>query len=259
MSDPAVDTRQQLYAVRPSAFVDARKAVAAALRQAGRTVEVRAVLRLRKPSPTLWATNQLARLDPKRLAAFLESVGRARDAQLRDPPGAATALREQRRQLEALVDRASALLDAEGHPVTLAARQRMSNTLLGAAVDRSFADDLRQGRLGVELAAPGFEVLSGVASGERLHVVHGRRGPSASAGKREEERRARDEERLRRRREAEELARAAAARQESVDTLTREVEDLARRFAAARGRLRDARRTARTAAAAARRARGLRP
>ena len=255
MSDSAVDTQQQLYAVRPSAFVDARKAAAAALQQAGRMAEARAVLRLRKPSPTLWATNQLARLEPKRLAAFLDSVGRARDAQLRDPPGAAAALREQRRQLEVLVDRAGALLDAEGRPATLAARQRISNTLLGAAVDRSFANDLRQGRLGAELAAPGFEVLSGVAPGGRLQVVHGRRAPSASNGKREAERRARDEERLRRRREADELARAATARQEAVDTLTPEVEDLARRLAALRGRLRDARRAARTAAAAARRAR----
>jgi hypothetical protein len=259
VSDPAVDAQQQLYAVRPSAFVEARKAAAAALRQAGRTAEARAVLRLRKPSPTLWATNQLARIEPKRLAAFLESVGRARDAQLRDPPGAAAALREQRRQLEALVDRAGALLDAEGRPATLDARQRISNTLLGAAVDRSFANDLRQGRLGTELAAPGFEVLSGAAPGARLQVVRGPRAPAADAGKREEQRRARDEERLRQRREAEELARAATARQEAVDTLIHEVEDLARRLAAARGRLRDARRAARTASAAARRARDPRP
>jgi hypothetical protein len=257
MSDPVTRAREQLYAVPPGAFVEARNAAATALRKAGHAAAAGALLRLRKPSPTLWATNQLARTEPKRLATFLESVEHVRQAQLRDPRAAGAALGQQRAELEALLERAGALLGAQGHRLTPDARRRVSNTLLGAAIDRRLVEDLRQGRLSAELSAPGFEVLTGAPRGDHLHLVPRRQAPATSKVlPRDEHRRARAEaERARRRREVEELAHAAALQQEVVDANGREVEELARNLAAARERLRTARRAAKTAAAAVRKAR----
>ncbi len=53
--------------------------------------------------------------------------------------------------------------------------QRISNTLLGAAVDRHSSEGLRHGRLTAELAAPRFEVLAGVSKGTGLNVLRGGR------------------------------------------------------------------------------------
>jgi hypothetical protein len=262
-TDPTLRALQQLYAVPPSAFVRERDAAAAALKNAGHTAGARSVRRLRKPSATLWATNQLARTEATRLAAFLDSVDHLRTAQLRDPLAAAAALRRQRGELEALVQRASALLATQGAHATAQARQRISNTLLGAAVDRRLAVELRQGRLRAEVTAPGFEVLAGVPrAARRLHlVVPPRQAAPAPKGepdtdlKAEATRKAEATERARRQQEADELERALAARQETADRLAREVADLGRSLAAARERLRVARRAATIAAAAARKAR----
>jgi hypothetical protein len=254
--DPATRALEHLYAVPPGVFVEERKAAAAALKKAGHTAEAQAVLRLRKPSPILWVTNQLARAEPKRLATFLESVERVRRAQLRDPRAAGAALGQQRADLEALLERAGELLGTQGHRPTPDARRRVSNTLLGAAIDRRLAEDLRRGRLSAELPAPGFEALTGVQRGDPAHLVQQRQTPAAPTVRpRDEDRRKREEqERARRRREAEELAHAAALQQEAVERHVREVDELAKNLTAARERLHAARRAARTAAAAARKA-----
>lgn len=254
---------QQLYAVPPSAFVRERDAAAAALQKAGHAAGARSVRRLSKPSATLWATNQLARTEATRLAAFLDSVDHLRAAQLRDPLAAAAALRRQRGELEALVQRASALVATQGRHATAQTRQRIANTLLGAAVDRRLAAELRQGRLSAEVTAPGFEVLAGVPrAARRLHLVPPRQAaPAPPKGEPDTEleaeatRKAEATERARRQQEADELARELVARQEAADRLAREVADLTGSLAAARERLRAARRATTTAAAAARKAR----
>ena len=64
----------ELYGVPPKDFSSARNAKAAALKAAGRAADAQAVRRLAKPSPFLWATNQLARLDSERVAHFVDVV-----------------------------------------------------------------------------------------------------------------------------------------------------------------------------------------
>lgn len=260
VTEPTARTWEQLFAVPLHAFVKERNAIAARLKKEGRTAEARVVLRLRKPGATLWVTNRLARAEAKRLADFLESVESVRNAQLRDPRAAATAVRQQRARLEDLVRRAGDLLDALGHRSTPETRRRMSNTLLGAAVDRKLVEELRQGRLTAEASAPGFEVLTGAPPGKHLRVVRGARAaPPRVARTSDEDRSAEIEERAHRRREADELARAAIAHQQTAERHVREVEELGRDLAAARERLRAARRAAKIAAVAARRARHARP
>src|SRR5262245_56641196 len=165
----------ELYGVAPKDFAGARNARAAALKAAGHPADAQAVRRLAKPSPFLWATNQLARLDPERVARFVDVVHRVRQGQLRDPRTAAEGMQTIRAELAALTNRAAEVLTNAGYRVQASATARISNTLLGAAVDPQLVDDLRRGRLAAELSAPGFEVLAGVAPGRRTAERRGGR------------------------------------------------------------------------------------
>src|SRR5262245_19084232 len=168
MAAPPDRVVEQLYAAPLRTFIRERDAKAAELTRAGEAEQARAVKQLRRPAISLWAINQLAHADPERLAALIDAVGRVRATQLQDPRGSAEALRRQRADLQALVNRAGELLGGEGYRLTPAMARRISDTLLGAAVDRRLAADLRAGRLMAEVPAPGFEVLSGVARPLRL-------------------------------------------------------------------------------------------
>jgi hypothetical protein len=105
MADPLARAIEELYRSPQSAFTRERNAKATSLRKAGQPAQAQAILQLRRPSAPLWATNQLAHEDPKRLAEFLDSVERVRQTQLRDPRAAGEALQRQRAELEALVAR----------------------------------------------------------------------------------------------------------------------------------------------------------
>jgi hypothetical protein len=283
---------EQLLAVPPREFTRARNALAASLQKDGHAADAREVRRLRRPSVGLWVTNQLARAEPRGLGAFLDAVAVARRTLLRDPRTAGDAVQRHRAELDALLERARALLVAQGAAVTPAALQRIAHTLLGAAVDQRRAQDLRRGRLTEELPAPGFEVFAGAARPGHLRLVSSRApvgaggrevelprsaaGASARAhdGERRaqaaqrrtheaEQRRAREAEqrarveqaRERRRQEAEERARDASERRALADELARQVDELTAKLTAARRQLRDAQRAARAAAAASRAAR----
>jgi len=256
MADPLTRAIEQLYRVAPSAFTRERNAKATALRQAGEPAQAHAVRQLRRPSAPLWATNQLAHEDPKRLAEFIDSVERVRQTQLRDPRAAGETLKRQRAELDALVARAGDFLARQGYRATPAIQRRISDTLLGTAVDPHRAHELREGRLTQELSAPGFEVLVGAPRGNLRLVPSGQTQRGQGARPRGVQRRAQAErERERHDREAEELERAAAARQSAAVDVVREAEELARKLIVARARVREAQRASKAAAAAARKAR----
>lgn len=269
MADSVADLTAELYALPPGDFTRERNARAAALKKAGRDADAVAVKQLKRPGPALWAVNQLTRAASARLAAFLQSVDKIRRAQLQDPRAAASAVQQQRSDLDALVTRAEGLLAEQGLSATQAVRRRISDTLRGAAVDADRVHDLRAGRLTEELAAPGFEVLLGAPRGGHLRVV-----PHTSAAvptrKEDDTRRTQaeqkpelarrlrelaEEDRARRRREADTLAQNAAARQSDAEKARRELDDLLTKVATARERLRAAQHASSTAAAAARKAR----
>lgn len=268
----------QLYGVPPGEFTAARNAKAAALKAAGRTEDAQTVRRLTKPSPFLWAVNQLARQDPERLTRFIDVVRQGRRSQLHDPRTAAEDMKTIRAALQVLTSRATEILTTAGYRVSPSSSARISNTVLGAATDDDRVDDLRHGRLDGELAAPGFEVLAGAAPARHLQLVRGGKsseprrasGQSAADRRREqteakrehaEARRAQAEaERAReaaeRERRAAELAaarREADERKAAAERAAGEVHELERRLADARRNLRAAEREAAAAAQRARR------
>ena len=243
----------ELYALPPKEFSSARNAKAAALKAAGRAADADAVRRLAKPSPFLWATNQLARLDAERVAHFVDVVRRVRQSQLRDPRTAAEGMQTIRAELHRLTARATEALAAAGYRVPASGAARISNTVLAAAVDADRVDELRHGRLTTELAAPGFEVLAGVAPGRTLQLVRGGKSaerPSDQGAARRAEEQA---ERARRAREAEARRREAEERAAAAARAADEVRELERQLADARRKLRSAQRDADAAAARARR------
>jgi hypothetical protein len=268
----------QLYGVPPGEFTAARNAKAAALKAAGRTDDAQTVRRLTKPSPFLWAVNQLARQDPERLTRFIDVVRQGRRSQLHDPRTAAEDMKTIRAALQVLTSRATEILTTAGYRVSPSSSARISNTVLGAATDEDRVDDLRYGRLDAELAAPGFEVLAGAAPARHLQLVRGgksseprRASGESAADRRREQTEAKRERAEARRAQAEaerareaaerehraaELAaarRAADERKAAAERAAGEVRELERRLADARRNLRAAEREAAAAAQRARR------
>ena len=243
----------ELYGVSPKEFSIARNARATALEAAGREADAQIIRRLAKPSPFLWATNQLARQDPQRVAHFVDLVHRVRQSQLRDPRTAAEGMQTIRAELQTLTNRAAEVLQKAGYRVPASGAARISNTVLGAAVDADLVADLRHGRLAAELAAPGFEVLAGVAPGPKLQLLRGGRSTERRRDDTVARRAEEQAERARRAREAEARRRDAEQRAAVAVRAAEEVRELEQRLADARRALRTAQREAAAAADRARR------
>jgi hypothetical protein len=237
---------EELFATPLKEFTRARNAKVTSLKAAGHREQALLLQRLGRPSVALWAVNQLARLVPEQVSQFVDLVQRARRNQLSDPRATAEAMQAQRAGLAALTRRAAEAMTKAGYRA--AAPERISNTLLGAAVDRNLAEDLRRGRLTAELPAPGFEVLSGVSARPELRALPGGRASqraSVDAAARQARERA---ERERLAQEIEAARREAKERAEAADRAGREVQELERRLAEARRRFRTAQREAASAA-----------
>src|SRR6267378_4110961 len=209
---------ERLYAVAPKDFTRARNALAAELRASHDPGAAREVARLRRPSAPLWAVNQLARHARPALERFLDAVDQLRRAQLSDPRGAMEAMRAERVQLEALVQRAETALQEAGYAPSAEMRRRISDTLLGAAADRRHAEALKHGRLSEELHAPGFDALTGAT---QLRVVQGGAPKRDQVAAKERDDRRRDAADARRR-EREDKTRERDAKIRERETRARE-------------------------------------
>jgi hypothetical protein len=241
----------RLYALPLAGFTAGRNALAARLREAGQPEDAEAVKALKKPTPPVWAINQVARQAPAAIRGLLDAVARLRSTQERRGSDALDdATRQEREAFARVVELVRQRLTEAGSrdaPDTMA---RVTATLRGAAVDPSRHDDLRQGTLTEELHAPGFELFAGGRppdeTAERVEepVARGRRDETAEA-RRERERRERADEARRVaesevsdwRRRTEELDRVLAARRKAVAEARRTVEELRERLAAAQARL----------------------
>lgn len=241
---------ERLYAVLPKDFARARNALAAELRAAHDADAAREVARLRRPSASLWAVNQLGRRAGPALERFLGAVDRLRRTQLTDPRGAMAAMRAERGELETLVERAVAALAEAGYTPSAETRRHIGDTLLGAAADRRHAEALQHGRLDQELHAPGFDALAGAG----LCVVEGG-APRRTARERDARRHeAAEARRLEREAKAREREREAEARRREASERAAEVAALERDAAAARERLAEVERRLAESRQAARRA-----
>ncbi|MGH7312427.1 MAG: hypothetical protein ACREJV_04585, partial [Candidatus Rokuibacteriota bacterium] len=228
MAEPLPRDIARLYAVPLKDFVKARDALAAKLRELRRLAEAADVGKLRKPTPTVWAINRVAREDPAVVTRFVEAVNHLKRAHLGEPGRLARATEEQRSALERLLERAKGVLAEAGLQASAAVTSRISATLLGAAADPHASSDLRQGRLTHERQAPGFEALVGAAATGKALRDDALRAAEAEA---------RDAKRR-----AEETEQVAAQHRQVAERAAREAQDLRQRLQAAEQRARDARR-----------------
>lgn len=125
--EAAIDT---LYEIPPDDFVHARGELVRRLRERGEREAAAGVKSLRKPSPSVWAVNQLARRGL--LDALLEVSAELRDAQGGASTAGPEALRElsgrRRREVASLTEQAGAILRAAGLAAARTQLDRVSNT-----------------------------------------------------------------------------------------------------------------------------------
>ena len=142
-----------LFAAPPRAFVAERKRAVAALKGAGRDDEARAVAKLKRPSASVWAVNQLARRAPDAIAELLD-LGAALRAEERKllRGGSAEELmsdaRTARQKVAALARRAASFVEAAGQKATATMGRKIVQTLHAASIaDDDTRAQLRAGRL----------------------------------------------------------------------------------------------------------------
>ena len=285
------DPVAELYQVDPDEFVAARNRLAKELKAEGRKSEAAEVATRRRPPPSAWALNQVARERPELVDAVLDAGsalrGAMEDALGGDASGVRQAQAAERRTVDAAVTAATKVLTDAGKAATDALKLRIAAILRAAVVDGEVADLVRRGVLDADRDAPGFgldgfSVAAAPAAARRAtrptpkrppppagKVPDADTDPAAEAKAEEAERRRiaaeadEAEDRARRlEREATEAERRAAQLAEASEAAAAEAEKAAERAsrlgsdaAAAAGRARDARAAAEAADTAARDAR----
>ncbi|MEE2033701.1 hypothetical protein [Rhodococcus chondri] len=153
----------ELYALDPAEFVEARSEYAAKAREAGDRELTAAIGRLRKPTVAAWMVNLLARERADELGALFDLGDQLRTAQRKLSGHDLRRLSAQRRQVVALLERdAGRLASKHGRHVSDGALREVSQTLTAALADREVAERVRAGRLDAIVEYSGFGDLSAV-------------------------------------------------------------------------------------------------
>ena len=151
-----------LYGLPLERFVPERTALVKALRQDGERDQAARVAKLPKPSRAAWAVNQLVRTQKRAVAALFEAGDalQAAQADVIAGRGDAHALREaadrERAAVKRLTDAARGLLSDDGHALTAATVDRVSETLHAAALDEDARHQVEPGCLDKELRHVGL-------------------------------------------------------------------------------------------------------
>jgi hypothetical protein len=245
MAGPTPSPGDALRDVPPREFVSARRTLAARLAREGKTGEARAVARLRRPSPVVWALNRIALARPREVRALADAVDRLRRAQLGRGDLRASA-GDYRTAFDPLVRAAVGVLTDAGTRVSAAVDRRIRSTLLAAVTDRRLRVELVSGRLSEERPDPGFAALAGAPAPARTkprrrssarEAAQARRlARQAARTTREAARHARALER-----QAERAERAAARAERRVEARRRSLRALEDRSAALRAAADEAR------------------
>jgi hypothetical protein len=176
-------------------FTAARNALAKQLDKAGDKDAAAEVKSLPKPAVSAWAVNRLFAREPARMEALLAAGEDARSGlreaisgrgveSLRDALDAERAARDDLRR------RAAGLIEEDtGRKASAAVLDRVATNLDSLALSPESAEAAGRGWIGVDLAPPGFEVLSGMPLGAapRQRPSHLRLVPSARGKKEEKE------------------------------------------------------------------------
>ena len=184
----AIDDRiQDLYALPLDDFTSGRNELADELKADGDKEGSAQIRKLRKPSLSAWAVNQVARLyadDLSELASLRESLrspGSAKDMR------AASTRRHQ--LISDLVDKARGVLEGAGHAASNHTLGEVSSTLYGASDEQW--DAVEDGTITRALEASGFDDASELVWGVAQPTSRSKSGGTSK--KAEKERLAREE------------------------------------------------------------------
>jgi hypothetical protein len=155
----------RLYGLPLEDFTRERNEAARAARKAGRRDEAEAIGRLTKPSIAAWAVNQLARDQRREIDLLLDSGKRLLDAQRSSLEGQGRAELDQAREsldkaVASLVAGAKVLLEDRAGDATLG---QIHETLRVAAVTPEGREELARGTLTKPLQGTGWDLLEGLA------------------------------------------------------------------------------------------------
>jgi len=221
----------RLFQLPLAAFTEARNSLVGRLRPLDRDAATR-VKALSRPPASAWAVNQVfwtarrefdALIDAGDLVRALHAAG-ATASELRD------AMRERREALSAVLRRAEAALEGQGHAAGAAIRRRVAASFEALSFYGSARPpEIRPGRFTQDLSPPGFDALAALPTpAPRAPRTSSQALPLGAGG----DDRADDEERTRA--ELARLENEVSARRRQVETARSAAEEAARRAEGAR-------------------------
>jgi hypothetical protein len=230
-----------LYGLPLDRFIPERGALAKELRADRQRDEAAEVAKLRKPSVAAWAVNQLVRTQSRQVKALFKAGDQLQRAQadLLAGKGDAAKLRAATERERELVDELTAaargLLSSEGHELTPATLERVSDTLHAAALDDDARGEVKDGCLVRERRHVGLGAFGALAAAPPAAKRAAPPAAKRDDAKRKAAQKAEAERRRALERATREVATAQARRDRAADAL-REAEDS---LARAAERLRD--------------------
>ncbi len=254
--EPHADLVSELMSVAPDDFTARRDELVQRLRDDGAREAASEVAAIRRPSPALWAANQLGRRDPETMGELLASGQRLREAQGRMLAGEEAVeltgpAEDHRRAVIRAVDAGKEALRDAGRPATDAMLERLRETLVGASLAEGSRGSLAEGRLLAEVPAASIGFVAQPEAPRSSRVERRAREKALEADLRAKH------ERERTRREAEEGLKESERRRdaafERVQTIREEREHLERAHAEALRRQAESARSLADAEATARR------
>jgi hypothetical protein len=187
-----------LYGLPLEQFTSERNTLVRELRRDGQRDAATEVSGLRKPSLGAWAVNQLVRTQSRAIGELFRAGDALRQTQAdlvagrSDAASLRRAVESERNAVDGLVRRAGGLLTSDGHQLSAATLEQVSETLHAAAIDEQARSQVQDGCLDRELRYVGLDALPGAGQARRGRASS-RPQPAPkrpSATERERERRA---------------------------------------------------------------------
>jgi hypothetical protein len=238
------DAIDRLFAVRPADFVKERNAVAKALKGAGKREEAERAMKLARPTPSVWAVNQVARHVPALVQRLVEATARL---QAGGAGSYAEALAAHRDVLKELRAKAEEILEASAMRPTLDVLTRVVHDLRAGVLNPESRPSIEAGRLSRDVADEGaanpFEQELPFSAPTTAPAAKAAPAPDVERTRREEAR-AIEEARVARLRRLKQLREAVAASEathardeKAAEAARRAVADAEAKLAASRAAL----------------------
>jgi hypothetical protein len=243
-----------LFSVPPDRFTSARDELARRLSGADSKEEAAEIKKLRKPTLSAWALNQLPRRYGKELAQLVEAGEALRTAQRKAASGMKDsgfqdAANRRRKAVGDLTSKGIEVLSEQGKP-SQSAEAEIGRALEAASVDTEAGEQLLRGRLSKPISTvPGFDSVGGFEVIAGAQQDGSGRGPGKTAtqvalGNAERQASKAEADAHRARMRADTLREEAAELMRRAESAAREAEDLERASERAAEKLERARREA---------------